>query len=76
MDNFNIKQNVLKIKKARAEREHRVICDVVINSISGRFIYEFSTLSGITIDFSITPLKGDTTTFYSFNINRLANVEA
>ena len=73
---FKIKENVLIVEKARAERLHRLIVDVVIGGVKGRFIREFSTLSGINVDFSITPLSGDTSVVYSFNVNRLTNTLA
>lgn len=63
---YEATQNEFKLNDMRDELLHRLICDAVVSGRSARFIYEWTTISGIDIEFSITPLEGDTTTLYDF----------
>ena len=72
IDGYDINFNHFVIAELEAEREHRVTLNAVVDGKEGEFIYYFSTLSGINIDFAITPLIGSTSVLYTFDITREA----
>jgi hypothetical protein len=70
MAGYESSQNTFAILKVQAEREHRVTLNVVIGGVKGRFIKLFSTKADINVDFSVTPLTGDTNNKLNFKVVR------
>lgn len=72
IDGYEINFNHFVITELESEREHRIKLNATVGGKVGEFIYYFSTLSGINIDFAITPLTGTTSDLYTFDIDRPA----
>ena len=71
--NYKKEVNKFIIEELQPEREHRVILDCTFKGKTGRFVYEFSTKSGIAIEFAVTPLNGSSSLTYTFQVNKLSS---
>lgn len=75
IDGYSVNLNHLVINSLEPEREHRVTLKAQVEGKYGEFVYYFSTLSGINIDFDVTPLVGTTKDMYTFSVDREAGDE-